>query len=70
MFYVRAHLTDEVSVEVDISNKNVFTRCADCGSEIEVDLDDLIGLEDFSLNSALCCEKCSIRQLAERRDGP
>lgn len=65
MFYVRARLADDVSVEIDITGENVFTSCADCGAEIRADLDELIGLDGFSMSSALCCEACSARRLAE-----
>lgn len=68
MFYVRARLSDEISVEIDVTNTNVFTRCADCGDELEVDLDELIGLDGFSISSELCCRECSIRRLTEQGD--
>ena len=59
MFYVKETINEAVEVKIEIAD-NVFCRCPKCGVEVEVDLSDFIGDEDFDFyGSAVCCEKCS-----------
>ena len=59
MFYVKEKINDAVEVTIEIAD-NVFCQCPKCGTEVEVDLSDFIGDEDFDLyDSSVCCEKCS-----------
>lgn len=59
MFYVKETLNDAMEVTIEIAD-NVFCRCPKCGAEVEVDLSDFIGDENFDLyGTSVCCEKCS-----------
>lgn len=61
MFYVKTKLSDECEINTEITDENVFTRCAECGAEIHIDLGELAGncgeLDLFG--TAVFCDKCS-----------
>ena len=60
MFYVKAQLSEEAQVTTDITSENVFTRCPDCGSELQVDLLEFASDEHFDLyGTGIYCAKCS-----------
>lgn len=64
MFYVRTKLHDDVSIEVDVTRENVFNRCPFCGKEVQVDLTEFAGDENFDLiESGVLCEDCTRNQL-------
>jgi len=42
MFYVKTQLNEETALTTEITDENVFTRCPRCGSEIAVDLADIL----------------------------
>ncbi len=62
MFYAKASIGEGVALEVDITDDNVFCRCAACGREIPVDLVDLLSSGDADLCSfEVYCKKCAKR---------
>lgn len=69
MFYVKTQLNEDAAIMVDITGENVFTTCPDCGKEVQVDLTDFAGDEEFDLYSsgAYCPEYSKRRWLAEHR---
>ncbi len=67
MFYVKTRLDPETVMEVDITDENVFTRCPDCGAEVQIDLNDMVD-EDGQLDLygvAVCCAECSRKHWKE-----
>ncbi len=59
MFYVKETINDAVEVKVEINDENVFCRCPRCGTEVQVDLNEFFGDEDFDLYSTnLLCDEC------------
>lgn len=66
MFYVKANLTPDVEIKIDITDENVFCRCPHCGEEVPVDLSLFATDEDFDINSsAVLCEDCTEEFLME-----
>ena len=61
MFYVKTLLGANTAIVTEITDENVFTRCPDCGTEIGIDLNDVID-EDGQLDLyglGVCCPECS-----------
>lgn len=61
MFYVKAKISDEVTINADITDENVFTVCPLCGRERAVgDISEFFKNSDIDLYStAVYCPKCS-----------
>lgn len=61
MFYVKTRLDPETVIEVDITDENVFTRCPECGAEVQIDLNDMVdeGGQLDLYGVSVCCEVCS-----------
>ncbi|ARK32175.1 hypothetical protein BkAM31D_21280 [Halalkalibacter krulwichiae] len=61
MFYIKAQLTDDIQINVDIYEDQIFTKCPDCEVEIQADNDLLISvLKDGDLSStSIICEQCT-----------
>jgi hypothetical protein len=66
MFYVKTHLADGMSATTEITEGNVFCRCPDCGSEVAVDLAEVLGdgVSDL-LATSVCGPSCTARRLKE-----
>lgn len=63
MFYVKTKLNENTAIMIDITDDNVFTKCPDCGNEVQVELDDYVGDEEFELyGSFVFCPECSKRR--------
>lgn len=61
MFYVKAKISDECCVKIDITGENVFTLCPQCGREHSVDIVEQAS-GDFDLyDTAVYCAECSAR---------
>ena len=45
MFYVKETMGDAVEVKIEINDENVFCRCPHCGSEVQVNLQDILNDE-------------------------
>ena len=59
MFYVKETINDAVEVKVEINDENVYCRCLRCGAEVQVDLNEFFGDEDFDLyGTSLFCSDC------------
>lgn len=71
MFHVKTQLNKDAAIVVDITDKNVFTTCPDCGKEVQVDLTDFAGDEEFDLyGTEVSCPECSKRRwLTKQRCG-
>lgn len=71
MFYTKTKINEGTYITAEITDKNTFTRCVDCGCEIQVDLDEAIvdgHLDLFGLG--MRCEDCSYRHALQHRDAP
>lgn len=55
MFYVKEMMGDAVEVNIEINDENVFCRCPHCGSEVQVDLQEILSDSDSDLLEQ-CCE--------------
>jgi hypothetical protein len=54
MFYVKANLSPDVTIITEVHDDNIYTRCKDCGEEMEVDLDELIHDDQIDLKESSC----------------
>ena len=64
MFYVKETMGDAAEVKIEINDENVFCRCPHCGSEVQVNLQDILNDEDSDLfGTAVLCENCTRRMM-------
>lgn len=69
MFYVKETMGDAVEVKIGINDENVFCRCPHCGSEVQVNLQDILNDEDSDLfGTAVLCENCTRRMMGGELD--
>ena len=69
MFYVKETMGDAVEVKIEINDENVFCRCPHCGSEVQVNLQDILNDEDSDLfGTAVLCENCKRRMMGGELD--
>lgn len=70
MFYVKETLGDAVEVNIEINDENVFCRCPHCGSEVQVDLQEILSDGDSDLiGTAVLCENCTRKIMRGEKDG-
>lgn len=70
MFYVKEMMGDAVEVNIEINDENVFCRCPHCGSEVQVDLQEILSDSDSDLfGTAVLCENCTRRIMGGEMDG-
>ena len=61
MFYVKAEIAEGCELRIDITDENVFTTCPECGTEIEVDIAELLETGECDMYSTqIYCSECSI----------
>jgi len=59
MFYVKATLSPDITLFTKVQNNTVYTRCPDCGEELQLELNDLIYNDQIDLDEAACyCMDC------------
>lgn len=69
MFYVKETMGDAAEVKIEINDENVFCRCPHCGSEVQVNLQDILKDEDSDLfGTAVLCENCTRRMMGGELD--
>lgn len=69
MFYVKETMGDAAEVKIEINDENVFCRCPHCGSEVQVNLQDILKDEDSDLfGTAVLCENCTRRMMGGEPD--
>ena len=70
MFYVKETMGDAMEVTIEINDENVFCRCPHCGSEVQVDLQEILSDGDSDLfGPAVLCENCTRRMMGGETDG-
>lgn len=69
MFYVKETMGDAAEVKIEINDENVFCRCPHCGSEVQVNLQDILNDENSDLfGTAVLCENCTRRMMGGELD--
>lgn len=69
MFYLK-HKSEESETKVFYTGDNFFTECAECGEEINIDLEELTQYEDFDfLSTSIYCTECSAKKKKEEPHG-
>jgi hypothetical protein len=68
VFYVKATLSPGVTLITRVQNDNIYTRCPDCGKELQIDLnqlihDDQIDLDESSINCPICFLKHFMKEV-------
>ena len=60
MFYIKIPLDQTTVITADITHENVFTRCAQCGKELQYDLDEDLAIPRETLidSKVFCSKKC------------
>ena len=67
MFYVKEQLNDAVEVSIEINDENVFCKCPHCGSEVRVDLAEVLCDEEADLfGTAVVCENCTRKVMGDK----
>ncbi len=63
MFYTKTQIGEDTQLTTEITDENVFTRCVECGVELQVDLVELASDEHFDLcDTGIYCSKCSFKR--------
>lgn len=71
MFYIKTKINEGTYITTGITDENTFTRCIDCGQEVQVDLDDMIVDGHLDLYGSGCrCEECSYKLATGHRGEP
>lgn len=69
MFYLK-HKSLESETKVFYTGDNFFTECAECGEEINIDLEEFTQHDDFDfLSTSLYCAECSAKKNKEEPHG-
>ncbi len=61
MFYVKKNINDEIELEIELYEDDIYTYCRDCGKIIQIEnehLADILKCGDLS-NTSVCCKECS-----------
>jgi len=59
MFYVKERLNDAMEVSIEITDENVFCHCPMCGSEVSVDIAEILSDGESDLfGTAVFCDEC------------
>ena len=60
MFYVKERLSDTLEISTQITDENVFCHCPICGSEVSVDIAEILSDGESDLfGTAIYCSECS-----------
>lgn len=60
MFYVKESLSDTLEISTQITDENVFCHCPMCGSEVPVDIAEILSDGESDLfGTAIYCSECS-----------
>ena len=60
MFYVKERLSDTLEISIQITDENVFCYCPMCGSEVSVDIAEILSDGESDLfGTAIYCSECS-----------
>lgn len=71
MFYIKERIHGGVEVKIDITDENVFCRCPRCGSEVAVDLEDVLSSGGDLYGTSVFCDKCAEKMMRKRHgNGP
>ncbi len=71
MFYTKTIIGENTTICTTLDDENVFTHCIECGSEIQVDLDEMIVDGHLDLYGTGCrCVECSRKHAMEHRGEP
>ena len=63
MFYVKEPIHDAMEVTIEINDENVFCRCPRCGSEVAVDLEDVLSSGGDLYGTSVFCDKCAEKMM-------
>lgn len=59
MFYVKERLNDTMEVSIEITDENVFCHCPMCGTEVPVDIAEILSDGESDLfGTAVFCDEC------------
>ena len=59
MFYVKEKLNDTMEVSIEITDENVFCHCPMCGTEVPVDIAEILSDGESDLfGTAVFCDEC------------
>lgn len=68
MFYVKESVGNHMKVLVDITKMNVFCRCPICGTEIPVDLEEILNDGNALEDTLIVCDECA-KEIMEGKHG-
>lgn len=63
MFYIKERIHGGVEVKIEITDENVFCRCPLCGSEVTVDLEDVLSSGGDLYGTSVFCDKCAEKMM-------
>lgn len=62
-FYLKHKLAEGVEIRVELTPENVFTRCPECGAEVQVDENMLsyVYTQGDLYSTNFYCDKCGMK---------
>ena len=71
MLYVKSMTDDYTTIQIEVTDENTYTRCCDCGCEMQLDLNDAIidGYLDM-FGTRWRCDGCSYKHALKHRGEP
>jgi hypothetical protein len=67
MFYTKSKLLCGRTVRAEINDENVFTRCAECGCELPVDIVEIFSDDLFFTD--IVCSRCTMKKRSAHTKG-
>lgn len=60
MFYIKKKISNDIEVNIDLYDDEIYTKCTKCGKEYQMSNEDLIHvLENEDLvSTTIECDKC------------
>jgi hypothetical protein len=63
MFYTKSKLPGGRTVRTEITDENVFTRCAECGCELPIDIVEILSDGESDLfSTSIVCSRCTVKK--------
>lgn len=70
MFYVKEKICEAADITVEINDENVFCRCPYCGTEVQVDIAEILSDGESDLfSTSVLCECCTKKVNGDKEYG-
>lgn len=66
MLYVKARISDNTEIKVDLYEDEIFSTCPECGKEVQVEpvvVASIINSEDGFSGTSIYCDDCAHKKI-------